>query len=243
MFYGKIEQTIKKLKSFDVLKMEWNLDDYYRTLGIDDITQIIRRALGDDLPLSKVKWWAQQYHRFLTLKVMVKDHDASQLSPPLDDLDAIWHEHILDTRNYEHFATVSNCRLHHNPAGAEMGDEHARQQRRDKTATLMAMVCDEHHEQDKKITDLIDEEQQQSQPEMINIFVKLPQRRTASFLCSRLLPIEETLAPRIATMAGIPVLQQRIIYGGRQLEMGATLDQQGISHNATLDLLARLRGC
>ncbi|HEX2594300.1 MAG TPA: ubiquitin-like protein [Rhizomicrobium sp.] len=41
---------------------------------------------------------------------------------------------------------------------------------------------------------------------------------------------------------GIPVAQQRLIYGGKQLEDTATLSSYGLTDGATVHLVLRLRG-
>jgi hypothetical protein len=67
-----------------------------------------------------------EYIRFMQLKKKLKDFNATLLSPSLQ-VDRVWHNHILDTRNYG-----KDCRkfvgrlIHHNPDGALNSQERAR---------------------------------------------------------------------------------------------------------------------
>eukprot|EP00743_Colponemidia_sp_Colp-15_P006925 GILK01007474.1.p1 GENE.GILK01007474.1~~GILK01007474.1.p1 ORF type:complete len:224 (+),score=16.34 GILK01007474.1:21-692(+) len=118
-------------------RRQWTLDDYYATLGIERISSLIRRGLGHSPPPDAMRAWAQEYHRFLMLKVMVGDVEGTELSAPSSELDAIWHQHILDTRSYDRFSQVTGCRLHHVPGGSDSEDASLRKKRRDRTQELM----------------------------------------------------------------------------------------------------------
>jgi len=62
----------------------------------------------------------QQYRRFLTLKIR---YPSAQLVPT-DDIDLIWHAHILDTENYQLDCNSLFGRfMHHSPFFGEYGDE------------------------------------------------------------------------------------------------------------------------
>ena len=52
----------------------------------------------------------------------------------------------------------------------------------------------------------------------------------------------ESLKNQISNKTGVPVDQQRLIYGGKQLENGNTLDDYGIQRDSTIHLVLRLRG-
>lgn len=57
------------------------------------------------------------YRQWLVLKAVNEDFDATKLSPP-PKVDAIWHEHILDTKHYAAACTTSFGRvMHHDPNG------------------------------------------------------------------------------------------------------------------------------
>ena len=74
-----------------------------------------------------------EYKRFLALKVAARDFDASALSPP-QDLDTIWHAHILDTKHYRIVCdALGGNFIHHNPNGG--ADAVARDARRQNALT------------------------------------------------------------------------------------------------------------
>jgi small ubiquitin-related modifier len=74
-----------------------------------------------------------EYKRFLALKVAARDFDASVLSPP-QDLDTIWHAHILDTNHYRIVCdALGGFFIHHNPNGG--ADAVARDSRRQTALT------------------------------------------------------------------------------------------------------------
>jgi len=75
----------------------------------------------------------------------------------------------------------------------------------------------------------------------MQLFVKTLTGKTVSIEIEEGESIEDVKA-KIAEKEGIPPEQQRIIFGGQQLQDGKTIDDYNIGDDATLHLVLRLRG-
>lgn len=75
----------------------------------------------------------------------------------------------------------------------------------------------------------------------MQLFVKTLTGKTVSIEIEEGESIEDVKA-KIAEKEGIPAEQQRIIFGGQQLQDGKTIDDYNIGDDATLHLVLRLRG-
>jgi len=75
----------------------------------------------------------------------------------------------------------------------------------------------------------------------MQLFVKTLTGKTVSIDVEEGESIEEVKA-KIAEKEGIPPEQQRLIFGGQQLQDAKTLDDYDVGDDATLHLVLRLRG-
>jgi len=73
------------------------------------------------------------------------------------------------------------------------------------------------------------------------LFVKTLTGKTVSIDVEEGEAIEDVKA-KIAEKEGIPAEQQRLIFGGQQLQDGKTIDDYNVGDDSTLHLVLRLRG-
>ncbi len=76
---------------------------------------------------------------------------------------------------------------------------------------------------------------------MPQIFVKTLSGKTST-INVELTDTVETLKEKIREKDAIPTNEQRLIYGGKQLEDGRTLADYGLQKEATVHLVLRVRG-
>lgn len=117
------------------------------------IAKLCHPKKGLGWKLEKAKKAVEQYRRWLWLNAV---YGADRLSPS-QDVDSVWHMHILDTRKYAEDCAVmfNGLFLHHNPyAGWESTEaEEAHQKRYQRTKQLYAEHFDDSLEGDTGLCD------------------------------------------------------------------------------------------
>ena len=78
-------------------------------------------------------------------------------------------------------------------------------------------------------------------PQKMQIFVKTLTDRTITLEAQPSDTVEEVKV-KIEVKLAIPPQEQRLVYGGRQLEEGRTLSSYNIEDKSTLHLVLRLKG-
>ena len=75
----------------------------------------------------------------------------------------------------------------------------------------------------------------------MTIYVKYLDGRTETVIVDPASSIEDVKA-LVAVESGLPPVNQRLIFAGKQLEDGRLLSEYGIRRNNTLHVVERLRG-
>lgn len=187
--------------------------------------------------------WAQTCREFVRA-LYVKDLSKDGGLPPA--LDAIWHECILNTRDYTLLCQrVRGCYVHHTTV-SEQDNEEQRVSRVDQTVINYRKRFRE--EPDAQLWDDVAE----------FVPVKFVFRRECTIYVKYIVDLAthtlrlvldtsntvEYVKQQISKMLiDTPVDQQRLIFAGQQLEDGRTLADYNIGHQSTLHLVMRLRGC
>ena len=97
------------------------IDSRVNNMNLDRIVwKIMKDPFKPDMTEDEVLFAVKQYKRFLNLKIKYPGLNLV----PTDDIDMIWHSHILDTEQYaKDCANLFGKFLHHNPFFGEFGNE------------------------------------------------------------------------------------------------------------------------
>lgn len=159
-------------------------------------------------------------------------------------MDELWHAAILDTRFYTELQQALGVILHHRPSGASAQEAPQREVHFTAIRALYQAFFlgvplapspfpQSYRPPQSPFPQL---------PQHIAIFVRPGTGADYPLTISNQTTIDGTKST-VQDVAGIPPGQQRLIFAGRQLEGGRTLEDYGVINGSTLYLVFRLIGC
>ncbi|EGG23760.1 hypothetical protein DFA_05895 [Cavenderia fasciculata] len=223
----------------------------------------------DDIAPLLVK----EYLKFITLKVLDQDWDATKLSPsPL--IDQMWHIHILETKSYQDMCNKFGRMIHHRASIKEQEDDDPllQQEKRnryrrtlelyekyyhtfqDNTSTIwdtQYLNIENHHplpiltkiEYDPDVT-VEAPAPDKLESRIMLLTVRLP-KGTKVYLWAKE-PSTTTIGRVTDVALGYTGYDYRIIYRGKQIEPDMLLSELrycDFENGDTFDIVFRLRGC
>lgn len=197
------------------------------------------------------------YKRFLAIRAAVSEavNPEAVLLSPTDDMDAVWHAHILDTRSYKATCELLNGKnelIHHDPYPVK--DPAVRSARR---ALLMAIWKSAFPDVERPkngwgadpnaaqhyIERLTGRKRRRPTAADFQIFVRtLTAHRTITIDVGEDTEVED-LKLLLYDRNEAPLESMRLLKGSTQLEDGRTMGFYGIKKETTLTLTIRAVGC
>ena len=191
------------------------------------------------------------YKKYLAMSAMVKNVGFQAiLFSPSDDMDAVWHAHILDTRAYRECCELllgPNGSIDHDPYGSE--DPHVRKARRSFAMISFHSIFGEHPKRGWGPDPCPDDGGFLHRPtptptdQDYEISVKSLDRRVTTVKVHGSWMVED-LKTAVELQLGTPYDQQRLIFVGAEFADGCTLGDYRIPPDATVHLVTQqIRGC
>ena len=190
------------------------------------------------------------YKKFLAIRAALPGIDTD-LSPT-DDMDAVWHAHILDTVSYQRCCGAllgTGNLVHHNPY---TGDDLAmRQARRELLKKVWGDVFEDApalgwgvdpsacETYERRLTG---RKRRRRSSHEYQIFVKLLTGRTTTLEVDHQTEVED-LKLMLYDRNEAPLPQMRLIFAGTQLEDGKTMRDYKIYKESTVHMVLRMAGC
>jgi len=213
-----------------------------------------------------------EYKRFLVLKLRCESATATaaELSPS-DTVDALWHQHVVDTADYSvKLAEACGRVILHDPDGAE--DVAGRKKRAEKTklcyaalfnsnppvdlwdfnleertqAAVVASVTDASAAKDRRSDRLLRSTRRKRERDegVVQIFVMTLDGKTLTIDVDLGSCTVGSLKEILESTQAVPPREhQRLIFAGKQLEDHLLLADYNIQQESRLHFTLRLRGC
>jgi len=235
---------VGQLSPYQIERIKRNV----QLLGVVDLGSVKERAGGTDDGVD-------DYKKFLAIRAMVTEMTSNDMlmTSPTGNMDALWHEHVLDTRAYachcEMLLGNTHRIIHHDPNGVK--DLNAKLARRRVLKELWDQVFDEPpkegwdgHPKDvaEYVKRLVGRKRRRVPDSAVEIFVKTLTGRTVTLRIDPEAEVED-LKLAVYDAGEAPVDQQRLVFAGKQLEDGLTLRDCGIKQHSNVHLVLRLSGC
>jgi len=198
-----------------------------------------------------------EYVRFLLLKAFFKDIDEPLALSPSGPVDEVWHAHLMLPQDYTAACVAllgidraSRPRVFFHDPHTSVSDDRAQRYQRTKLRytklyglnTPIMYWPDENvvlHHQAMPVTP----EQVRRRLPTYSVFVKMLKGETLTLTVWPAMTVKMLKEAIFRNYPGIPVVQQRLIYAGTQLEDDRTLGSYNVTRDATFHLNLRMMGC
>jgi hypothetical protein len=190
----------------------------------------VGRRLGHDA--AKMSVLKREFLRALC----VKDADEDGGMPA--ELDAVWHEVVLNTRAY---ATICERVCGHFVHHTTLSASDASVDRRSRVdSTVLRYRKRFREEPDEAVWQLQTDEQER---DYLSVFVKQLNGKTTVCDGITCMTTVAQLKQIIEEKTGYPSDLQRLIYAGHVMDDDATCESYGMQHDDTVHLVMRMRAC
>ncbi len=237
--------AVGQLSPYQIEQVKRNV----QLLSVVDMSSVKERAEATDAGV-------EDYKKFLALRAMVTTMTSNDvvMTSPTSSMDALWHEHVLDTREYQGccemlLGSLHRGIIHHDPKPIK--DLVAKSARRRALKELWDQVFDEPPlegwdvdplDMADYVVRMVGRKRRRQMSTSFEVFVKTMTGKCHTLLVDPDAEVED-LKLAIYDTIEVPVDQQRIVFAGRQLEDGRMLGSYGIKEHSTLHLVLRLAGC